>query len=170
MSGRLQVQSSEILAILFNRLACNSIPHAWTPPGRSTGAAVQLTPRGPTLHTPEDLLAALLDIPGARVQMQIVSRITGLGAGVPTPVSRWTETFVRFDSQCSHPAHARGYGTIMAHNAEDIVQRIRVRLSEARMMVQRLPSRSGAAGRRRRLPSRAAQASCCWTASPSRRA
>lgn len=84
--GRIvQMRCSTILAMLFNRLAANALPDSWRPDGRIEVTKVRMTRDGPALTTPQDLLAALLEPAGTELHMQIVSRVTGLGAGAPLP-------------------------------------------------------------------------------------
>jgi hypothetical protein len=80
----LQEKCSDVLAVLLNRLACNALPRSWRPASRADDLPlnVHLSRGGRAITTPDDLIAALVDEMGAKIDINIVSRTTGLGYGV----------------------------------------------------------------------------------------
>ena len=61
------------------------MPDAWKPEEwRTLAGTVQLTADSPRMSTPGELIAALKHNLGADVQMQIVTRLTSFGKGVPS--------------------------------------------------------------------------------------
>lgn len=75
----------QAFAVMLNRLSSNMMPDAWKPEEwRTLAGTVQLTADSPRMSTPGELIAALKHNLGADVQMQIVTRLTSFGKGVPS--------------------------------------------------------------------------------------